>query len=248
MNSSLAVVLVGVLAIVGRQAIDAKPPSCDTRVRPKSGEWGYGPRGDRCEGLYDAVVGAPGAMRPVSLLEADLAIRAGSVDLRWTASPSNDDISIVVTGLGTLYRMDTRVRGTRYSWPTDVLTGAAINTRHIGIVAVTSEMLGNRRRDVYLPVRLGPKDAAARQYVLRFASPENLEDLTHKITALTPNGDVDRVIVSPTPTPFAYRADDPPPIVLEFGTAPAGLYLVEIDAKRLRANAGRTAMSFVLRR
>jgi hypothetical protein len=193
-------------------------------------------------------VGAPGALRPVSLVEADLSIQAGSVDLRWTASPSNGDTSIVVTGLGTLYRMDTHVRGTRYTWPTDVLAGAAINVRHIGIVAITSEVLGNRKRDVYLPVRLGPKDALAREYTLKFASPENLEDLTYTITALTAIGDVDHVIVPPTSTPVAYHADDPPPIALEFGAAPAGLYLVEVDAKRLRANAGRASMSFVLRR
>src|SRR5215203_4933455 len=89
MNTAAAVVLAGALAIVSRQAVDGNSKTCDARVRPESGDWGYRQRGDRCEGLYEGVVGAPGAMRAVSLVEGDVSIHAGSVDLRWPASPSN---------------------------------------------------------------------------------------------------------------------------------------------------------------
>jgi hypothetical protein len=227
-------------------APQVSPPVCDKQIRPQTNQWGYRLRGDRCEGLYETAVAA-GPMRPLSLTVGDIAIQPGSQDLWWPESPSKNDTAVMVTSFNALYRMDTRVRGTTYHWPTEVLLGARIPAKYIGVVAVTRERLKNRDRDVYLPVGFAAKTQARGKYLLKIGTSEDLEDLSYEIAQLTADGDVQRVAMPQKTVPFVYYAATPDPIPLEMTAMPPGLYQVDVDGKRMSANTGRLALSFLLR-
>jgi hypothetical protein len=244
-----AILLLGAVVVTSRMPTQGSPQTCDPQIWPQAGNLGYRLRGDRCEGLYETAVAAIGAMRPVSLTDGDISLKPGDQDLWWTASPSNAQTIITVTAFSALYRMDARVRGTQYRWPTDVVIGTRIPLNHIGIVAVTQERLKNRTRDVYLPVSFRPRDVRpGGKYILKIGSPEDLEDLSYEISRLTSDGDFDHVVTPKKPVPFIYYTATPAPIMLDVAAMPAGLYQVDVDGKRIVANAGRSAMSFLLRR
>ena len=141
---SVAVVL-GVSAVVPlaasaqRSGTDAGPPqACDAVVPASGSSIKYAPRENRCEGFYQANVGAQ--LELVSLVFGRVDYRVASkVVLRVTVPQAADTTHVrgVAIPARTYYQMDAILRrGTELNWPIDaVLAPAGLGPSEIGVFA-----------------------------------------------------------------------------------------------------------------
>jgi hypothetical protein len=110
---------------------------------------GYRMRGDRCEGIYARDVGA--SMVVASFTEAFEFPASQKLQPLRVQSDSTDGATLRLRARGLRrrlhYRMDTtRSVATRYfDWPTDVLSALGLTRRDVGIVGLTSIMIGPAR-------------------------------------------------------------------------------------------------------
>jgi hypothetical protein len=123
---------------------------------------GYRDRGDRCEGIYIGKI-ASTTLLVASLTESFEEYKTASdkpLDIDWDKPPGNGNENVRVRAQGLIrhlyYRMDTAQPSGRgsYRWPTDILASLNIVKDDLGIVALTRYSVGQRERDVYLPLRI----------------------------------------------------------------------------------------------
>ena len=227
----------------------ASRQACDPRLRPQPGLWGYAPRGDRCEGLYEELV-SEGALRPVSLVSGEAPLPE-IVALSWPRTPSTAEVVLTASSLKPtmFYRMDALVRGTVYRWATDVVRGLKIGEKELGILAMTQEVVGKAPRRVYLPVTSGPRtDAASAQYILRVASPEDLSDVIFGVWHVDKEGKRAAVVVAERSLKRPYYASSMPvSLAFSLPQASSGLYEVGISGIRTAPGGGSTSTTFLMR-
>jgi len=139
---------------------------CDPNLPRKSGDqFGYQPRGDRCEGIY--------IFKPSSLILfiasftesfEDYNLKSGEdLIVEWSV-PKDQKVHLRAQGLKPrlYYRMDT-VRNpgsTSYHWPIDILRALSIPRGDIGVVAWARYSMDGVGQDVYLPLQIGQKQRA----------------------------------------------------------------------------------------
>lgn len=223
---------------------------CDPQLRQSTDDpYGYRLRNDRCEGIYIREV-ASTPLLVASLTESvedfDLTVNQNLV-VEWTApGPASADIHLRALALRhrLYYRMDTiRAAGSAsYVWPPNLLATLNLHRSDLGIVAWTSYVQGNTKRDVYLPLRIRQQGAANKSH-------------GYQLTLL-PGVDLAEVFVSLAPTkpdgsPGAFIKKDQ---ALGYGYYPAergitlsipelktpGVYYLEIGAT-LRDGSSSTA-------
>ena len=224
--------------------------SCDPRLRPQAGPWGYSQRGDRCEGLYEELV-SEGALRPVSLVSSESPLPTTEVQLSWPQPESSVEVAVLATSLRPtmFYRMDALVRGTTYRWATDVVRGLKIGERDLGLLAMTQELVAKASRRVYLPVGIGPRtDAPPAGYVLRVASPEDLSDVIFGVWRVDAAGRRGAVAIAERPLKRPYYASSTPvTFAFSLPASAPGLYEVGISGLRTAAVGGSTSTTFLMR-
>lgn len=161
----LPIVLQLLLLLPGSSA--AQDSYCDRGLVDRArGNAGYAQRGDRCEGLYVQEV-AGTALFLASFVERfdDFDARSGDpLVVGWTA-PDAAPVRIRARGVkrDLYYQMDTiGPRGsTSYSWSTDLLASLRLGRPDIGVLGWTEHTIGNVARELYLPLRIGERDAEA---------------------------------------------------------------------------------------
>jgi hypothetical protein len=231
-------------------SLDARYQACDPQLRPQPGQWGYQKRGDRCEGLYEELV-SEGALRPVSLVSGEAPLPVTDVALSWPRPSSTAEVALTATSLKPtmFYRMDALVRGTTYRWATDVVRALKVGEKELGIMAMTQEVVGKAPRRVYLPVTLGSRtDAAPAQYILRVASPEDLNDVVFGVWHVDQAGNRAAVAVAERSLKRPYYASSSP-VSFAFNLPPArpGLYEVAVSGIRAAPGGGGTSTTFLMR-
>lgn len=142
------------------QAASGQTPACDPGlVGPSSNPYAYGPRGDRCEGVYVKQVG--GTVLSVASLTSvfdnyDLTSPKW-LSFAWSAA-GDSELRIRVRGIDRdlYYGMDTRrPAGTHtYAWPTNILARLRVTRSRIGALGWTRRSIGGTWRDVYVPLRI----------------------------------------------------------------------------------------------
>jgi hypothetical protein len=145
----------------------AQGQACDTSLRPRSqSEYAYGPRGDRCEGLFVKRVGG------TILSVASLTSSFEKYDLKspkrlrfeWRG-PADSGLRIRVRGIrpNLYYGMDADrpAAATSYEWPISMLSSLNIGQTDLGALAWTRRQTGGQLRNVYLPLRITQSDTGA---------------------------------------------------------------------------------------
>jgi hypothetical protein len=137
---------------------------CDQSLRPISGQAGYTPRGDRCEGLYVSDVSAQ-SLELISLLRGKLhydlqphvqltivgpdisSLAQGRIQVRAVAQPLN-----------TYYRMDTVLpTNLRMMWPVkDVLLPLHLHADRVGVYG----WIETQPEKLFVPLRVIPQGAS----------------------------------------------------------------------------------------
>lgn len=154
--------------LVGSARLLAQNP-CDSTLKRSAAPspYAYGLRQDRCEGVYAREV-AGETLLLVSYtewFEDFVALSDGRLNLEWRA-PGNEETLLRAYSLRPhlYYRMDAlRSPGaTSYSWPTDVLAALKVGKPDLGVVAMTNALAGGTKRQVYLPLRIGPPSSPGR--------------------------------------------------------------------------------------
>jgi hypothetical protein len=152
--------------------------------------WGYYPRGTRCEGRYIRKTGSH--ILVVSLTEyyEDYDIdSAKELIIEWTP-PENERVWLRAYGIGPdlYYRMDTSsAPGSKYfRWPTDVINGLKISRKNLGVVGWMNLPVHGGLRRVYLPLRVWQKDKgqSTGSYEVIFQSDSRLAEVYYSLTKL----------------------------------------------------------------
>jgi hypothetical protein len=132
---------------------------CDSTLTPAKNPLAYGPRQDRCEGVY--AVGVAGT----TLYIASLTSRFEDYDpasdptlhLSWTA-PTTAPLFILVRAIqpDVYYRMDTQrpATATGYDWPTGILSALRLRRQDLGALAWTRRKAGPGYVRVHVPLSI----------------------------------------------------------------------------------------------
>ena len=134
---------------------------CDsTLLQSAQGTLGYGPRGDRCEGIYAKPVGSTTLLVAsfTSFFDDFKAGNGQALTISWKKPPTHNKVHIRVQGVKRhlYYRMDTvhPPDSSTYRWPSNVLASLNVGKKDIGIVGTTTLKLGETEKEIYLPVTL----------------------------------------------------------------------------------------------
>jgi hypothetical protein len=162
-----AVVTCSALILGPVQLASGQAPPCDPGlVGPSSNPYAYGPRGDRCEGVYVKQVG--GTLLSVASLTTvfdtyDLT-STKSLSFAWSAA-GDSGLRIRVRGIDRdlYYGMDVRrPAGVHtYAWPANILSQLRITRPRIGALGWTRRNIDGAWRDVYVPLRITQADNQA---------------------------------------------------------------------------------------
>lgn len=227
---SLALSATLTAAVVARQI-----PHCDPHLPVSTDNpFGYRLRGDRCEGVYvQPVASTPLVVASLGQLSLPERFPTDSPLLvRWAATPGEVRLRAGSLKSRTYYRMDSRQgAGTSsYRWPTDVLSAMKLGRHDLGLIAWTQQKVGDRTRDVYLPVRIGELTAQQKNsYELVLLPGTELTEVFVGVWVVTGSGQL-RAVTAAKPLNYRfYPAGRSIPIPL--GPLPAsGVYFVEIGA------------------
>ncbi|MEJ7737669.1 MAG: hypothetical protein WKF97_09605 [Chitinophagaceae bacterium] len=128
----------------------------------------YRDRGDRCEGIYiKQVSSTPLLVASFNEHFDEYDVNSGkALKIEWDRPPNNKAIHVRTQSIkyGLHYRMDTyRPSGqTAYMWPSDILASMKILKKDIGVVGITQLLIGQKQRDVYLPLRISKEGKVPR--------------------------------------------------------------------------------------
>lgn len=154
-------------AVGARLSAQSLETICDPGLRSHAqSPYAYGPRGDRCEGVYIKQVG--GTVLAIASLTSTFdrydPDSVKSLHFAWPAA-GDSGLRLRVRGIqpNLYYGMDAlRPAGTTsYTWPAAILSSLKITQRDIGALAWTRRPIGGTARAVYLPLRISRADSAA---------------------------------------------------------------------------------------
>jgi hypothetical protein len=190
--------LAGLLSALALGPAAARDP-CDPSLlkRANARPTAYAPRGDRCEGLYVQEVAGGGVLTVVSFTAGfdDFDPRGvGALQLAWPGLEAAE-ISIRAQSRRPklYYRMDTirPAAPATYAWRTDVLGELNLKRADIGVIAWASRAIGDRQRDVYVPLRIGvtgPPRVPTAAYTLVLVPGVELDQVFVSVAALDEQG------------------------------------------------------------
>lgn len=215
-----------------------EPTFCDPLLTPiLDNPYGYRPRGDRCEGIYVQNV-ASVALLVGSFTESaiDYELGAGKPLLvGWRNLPGNTSpVRLRAQGVKRrlYYRMDTLrpADATSYEWPSNLLNALNVRKQDIGIVGVTSHLVGQTDRDIYLPLSVTQQDVSARSapYEMVLFPGLELNEIFISLARLGENGEPETYIQYEEPLGYGYYPAQQPVILHIPELAGTGIYRLEI--------------------
>jgi hypothetical protein len=211
---------------------------------------GYRDRGDRCEGIYVEQVGST-TLLVASLTESFEEYKTGSgkaLDIEWDKPPADGNVRVRAQALKRrlYYRMDTAQPSgrTSYHWPTDILASLKILKNDLGVVALTRYSVGQRDRDVYLPLRIkqaGQVGQATRtgSYKLVLLPGVELEEIFVSLASIGADGHPKKFFKDGEKLGYGYYPAERGVEIPIIGLKEAGTYYLEIGA-RLRSGGTST--------
>jgi hypothetical protein len=223
---------------------------CDPYLKESSNDpYGYRVRGvkrDRCEGIYiREVANTPLLVASLTEWFEDFDPSSGAdVVLEWKAS-GDADIHLRAYTLKhrVYYRMDSLrpANSNSYVWQPGLLSTLDLRKKDIGIVAWTSQQVGNTRRDVYLPLRIRQRaDAGKSQgYQLLLLPGAELSEVFVSLALVKSDGEPGAFTRNAQKLGYGYYpADRGIPIEITEIKTP-GIYYLKIGAE-LRAGGSST--------
>ena len=217
--------------------------ACDSLVETRESDpLRYRQRGDRCEGVYTQKVSGSSDLLVASLVESFEAIDdTSSLPLRveWTP-PNGEAVSLRAYSIkpGLFYRMETSkpITASSYLWPADVLQSLRVSNADIGVTGSAPTMLGGKRHEVLVPLRIGQRKPPARstRYRMAVLSSMELSDVFITLATVGPDGKPAQYLQRDENLAYGfYPAERAIDIRLKPLTA-RGIYYVRIGATRKR--------------
>jgi hypothetical protein len=229
--------LIGLLSCWPSQSW-AQQPACDPGLHPLAGtRFGYGPREDRCEGVYVKQVGG------TALAIASLTSRFEQYDvdsgknLRFAWSASGDSVRIRVRSIqpDLYYGMDAArpACGKSFEWPIAILSSLKIRQPDIGVLAWSRRKLGGEMRDVFIPVGITQSGvpAASSGYSLVLFPGVKLKEVYLTLGPADADGRqiVDSLIKDREPQKLRFYPPERPIRISIPPLNPPGLYYLEVS-------------------
>jgi hypothetical protein len=226
---------------------------CDPLLKNKEDKQnpnGYRSRGDRCEGVFvkDVVGGGSILLASYSSTLEGLDPEYGkTVEIEWRAL-GNGPLHIRAYSMRRrlYYQMDTIQPSSSmvYVWPSDILASYSLRPPDLGIVGWTSYSVGNRDKEVYVPlaVRRHKSDPFGDSYELVLWSPVDITEVYVTIAQLGKSGQSQNVVKDGVPLHYGYYpAERGISVPLPQGLK-SGIYFIEIGADI--QNGGSAASQF----
>jgi hypothetical protein len=231
---------VALATLLAAAAAAGAESACDPHLRFRSSDpLRYMMRDDRCEGVYLADVSSATlhlASFTASFEDFD-PTTASELVLRWAApGPGAVRVRAVALKPRVYYRMDTVRAGEEpaFRWPTNVLAGLRLGRSELGLVAWTSVTRGEMGREVYLPLRVAPREpsGAVRSYRLVLWPGRELAEVYLSLAPVSADGRPERYVFEGRPLRHGFYPADRGVVVnlaaSEF-RAP-GVYYLEVGA------------------
>lgn len=249
----------------GRAQSSTTNVACDARLKPVPGRLGYGPRGDRCEGLYEQLVSPEGALQVVSFAVAERpTVVPEKYVLRWPAPSiaskpaSSKPVAVPAPARAVtlraaavadrrFFRMDATTPRSAFDWDTSLLREVGAQAQQLGVIATFDATIGGVPQTVYLPVDLGQVTGQApRKYTLWLSSPANLSDAWLSVDRLGTDGAPAKTVIKDRPLGHAhYIAMGPAAFTIDLTKEDAGLYQIRVGATYVRK--GTSSLTMVMR-
>jgi hypothetical protein len=243
MRSSRVSALLSALLLLGAAVatqVLAQSPPCDQSLRPaKDSRYAYGPRGDRCEGLYVKDVG--GTTLTIMSLTAAFDKYDPAADpilhLAWSA-PAGDSLRIQVRAIqpNIFFGMDAErpLAAKTYDWSTAILSPLNILQDEIGLLAWTRVKRDARTLTVHVPVSVtrSKKGAPSTGYSLVLYPVKELKEvyLTLGPADSTGQPETGALIKDHEPQEQGYYPAERPIRLSLPPLRPPGLYYLEVTA------------------
>lgn len=174
--------LISLLLLLMPASSVAQNTPCDSNLRTnQQNPNSYRLRGDRCEGLY--VEGESGSSSLLiasftEVFEGYTAQNGQPLIIDWQV-PANSPVRLRAYSLRhrLYYRMDTvrPMNETSFAWPIQILAALQISRSQIGLVGWTQLWIGNKNRDLYVPLRIAQQNHARRAKGLQLSIVPRLE-------------------------------------------------------------------------
>lgn len=184
--------------------------NCDPNLKvDRNDPLGYGPRGDRCEGVFLDKVSGTIRIASLHFPKGDFEPRVGTTArLEWSLPPASQvQVQAVSLRPRLFYRMDAVRPGiaTFYGWPTDFAARVQLKSNEIGFLSWADVKIGSRTEQVFSPISLGGRSGETQIVLVPEAQ---LAELYYSLIKLDAQGRAEASIVSDQP--------------LKRGTYPAG--------------------------
>jgi hypothetical protein len=236
---SRAARLVAAVALVVPASGNAQALTCDTVLQGLAhGPHGYGPRGNRCEGIYTQQVSGSTlwvASLTRSFEEYDLT-STDDLIVEW-AAPDGAGVLLRAQGIkpDLYYRMDavSPAASHAFTWPSDLLAAQRIPQGDIGVVGWTRYKLGGVDHVLLLPLSIRQHRAAAEAdgYDLVLFPTEELKEVYVSLAALGADGRPTKVIQQDKPLRYGYYPAENPVHIRLRGLGDPGIYALQIGAE-----------------
>lgn len=227
---------------------------CDPKLSQLPGNPdGYRMREGRCEGLFIREVGIDTALLVASLtegLEGFDPNSSATLRLAWNPPDPGRPTNLRAFSLRRrqYYRMDTaRLAGQRtFDWPTILLARLQISGPQLGIVAWTSLPVGDRVREVYLPLTAGLKAPPVRPgtYELLLVPASELQEVFLTLVRAGAEGRVGATLYEKAALGYGYYPAERPVKIPLAGLNQAGFYRLSIAATLRVGGSSSTELWF----
>lgn len=233
----LAAVLATALPLAGAERGE---DLCDPELeRESDSPMAYGPREDRCEGLYRLKVNSDKLLvRSWTAWFEDFdPTDPRPLELGWSVPPgAGGPVLVRAYALKprTFYRMDTRLPAAEapWAWSTRLLGQLRLGRSELGILGWTELESAGEEGRVYLPLTVRQSAAAeAAGYRVALVPGERLVELSWRVLPVLDGGGADRAAAAPQPLGFGYYPAGIPTVFDVPAPGAAGLYVLALQAE-----------------
>lgn len=236
----LALALVATLPAASGEA--ASDDVCDPGLeRESDNPMAYGPREDRCEGLYRLRVNSDEILvKSWTAWFEDFDPGDGHpLELSWSLPPDaqGQPVRVRATALKprTFYRMDTRLQPgeTPWSWPTQLLGQLRLGRSDLGVLSWTRSAAAacHDEEVVYLPLGIRQREAATPSgYRVAVVPGERLLEVSFTLAPVLDSGAEGAPLSEAEPLGYGYYPAGLPTVFTVPAPAREGVYLLRLQA------------------
>lgn len=240
--------------VAGPSLVAGEPASddvCDPGLaRESDNPMAYGPREDRCEGLYRLKVNSDEILVKswTAWFEDFDPGDSHPLELSWSLPQyaKGQPVRVRATALKprTFYRMDTRLEESEspWSWPTDLLGRLRLGRADLGVLSwtTTDKAACDDEKVVYLPLGVRQNDTATpSEYRVAVVPGERLLEVFWSLARVEDPGDARASLGEAEPLGYGYYPAGLPTVFTVPAPAREGTYLLSIQAQ-LRSSGSAT--------